>query len=151
MACADLEPLFRCELAVDGEKINRLDVHAQNKATGELLIAFESELGRYGSKGGWENEFEKLCRIQATLRVITGLFKVGSGRRYPQELIGQLNAHNSQFMSGKRGEFLLIFGPEYNREDPSQPWLAYTLSDDMTPTQLSPERPFLAVQYLGPK
>ncbi len=40
-ACADLQPLFGCELAIGGERINRLDVHAQNKTTGELLIAYE--------------------------------------------------------------------------------------------------------------
>jgi hypothetical protein len=59
--------------------------------------------------------------------------------------------HKSRFEAGKRGEFLLIFGPEYNRKDPSQPWLGYTLSDDMTLTQLTPEKPFPAVQYLGPE
>jgi hypothetical protein len=150
-ACADLEPLFGCKLRIGGERIFRLDVHAENQDTGELLIAFESEQGQYGRKGGWENEFRKLCGIQARLRVITGQFKVGEGKRYPQQLQSQLNQHRSTFAAGERGEFLLIFGPEYNRRDPGQPWLVYTLSEDMTLTQLSADAPLFAVEFLGPE
>jgi hypothetical protein len=139
LACEDLEKHFDCELRVDGERIDRIDVHAQNRATDELLIAFESEQGRHGFEKSWRYELVKLCKHDARIRVVTGFFKVGTGRLYTEKLVRELRSYKADFATGKRGEFLLIFGPEYNRKDPDQPGLAYTLSDDMPPPCFHPK------------
>ena len=148
-ACHDLEPLLGCILDVGGERINRLDVHATNARTGELVVAFESELGLWHRKGGWENEFAKLCNIDAKLRVLYCTFDVGEGRRYRGLLRERLWQTQPNF-DHNRGEFLLIAGPAYNSEDPLQPWLAYSIDDGLELTPLSLDDPLLAVKFLYP-
>ena len=121
----------------------------QTPCTGELVVAFESELGLWHRKGGWENEFEKLCRIQARLRVLYCTFEVGEGRRYPGLLRERLRQTQPGF-DHNQGEFLLIAGPAYNSDDPLQPWLAYSIAAGLELTPLSLDDPLLAVKFLYP-
>jgi hypothetical protein len=102
-ACQDLQPLLGCVLEIGGERIRKLDVHASDRGTGELLVAFESELGLWRAKGGWENEFVKLCGIPARLRALYCTLERGEGRRYPGLLRERLEMLRAAFENGRPG------------------------------------------------
>ncbi len=132
-----------------------LDVHVQDDVTGQLLIAFEIEQALWErKKGGWHKEFVQLCATKAKLRIICAYMRVGEGgegKDYLRPLIKKLESKREEFENGEEGEFLIILGPEYNEQDPKQPWSAYVLSRDLTPAPLSPEKKFYAWDYIKRK
>ena len=170
-ASADLQPLFGRCLDISGEcvkggKGGLLDVHVQDDATGDLLIAFEVEYGSYKENKngkGWNEEFVKLCATEADLRAIFAymtLRGVGEKMDYLTPLKKRLKSRWKEFTQGlkkftkgMKGEFLIILGPMYNHKNPRQPWAAYVLdpSEQESPRliPLPPNEPFFACKYLG--
>ena len=63
-ACRDYAAALGREVVVGCEGYGRLDVHAADGETGDLLVAFESELAPWGWNGSsgkdWREEFPKL-------------------------------------------------------------------------------------------
>ena len=75
------------EAAVGREGYGRIDVHATDVETRQLLVAFESELAYWGYNGSsgkdWREEFRKLCKTPAELRVLSSTFPEKTVRRFP--------------------------------------------------------------------
>src|SRR5688572_30145615 len=72
-ACKDCAVALDREVIIEREGHGRLDVFAEDRHTGKLIVAFESELAYwgYGSSGkDWRQEFPKLCGKAAELRVL---------------------------------------------------------------------------------
>jgi hypothetical protein len=124
-ACHEFVRQLGKEADVDADRYQRIDVHAIEKGSGRLLVAFESELARPPNKGDWRNEFRKLCNISADLRVLSSVFEKGGGSQGHLEKL--LSPMRTNFIEGASGPFLLAFGPESARDDPEQWWTAYSL------------------------
>jgi hypothetical protein len=125
----------------------RMDVYARDRSTGELVVAFESELAWWGYNGtsgkDWSEEFPKLCGIRADLRVLTSTFKVGTGAGFPAFLREKLDSMRGAFDRREPGEFCLAFGPEYSKKDPRQDWLAFAVEDDYSLRSLTSAKPLI--------
>lgn len=136
------------EVVVRREYPNRLDVSARFSSDSELAIAFESELAPVGYMGRthaktWREEFVKLCRIPARLRVLSSYFMPGTGRAFESFLRRQLDELAEHFRTATPGQWLLTFGSEDSTRDPDQPWLCFSLDPDLSLRRVdNTEKPF---------
>jgi hypothetical protein len=145
-ACYDYAQELGRKVVVGGERYGRIDVHATDVDTGELLVAFESELAWWGYNGSsgkdWRQEFPKLCRTKAELRVLSSTFQEGTGSTFPMFLRERLDSMKVDYDAGHPGDLCLIFGPEYTRREPDQHWLAYSLErKDFSLRELTSAKP----------
>jgi hypothetical protein len=148
-ACDSLGACLNCDIEVERELYNRTDVHAIDKASGELIVAFESELLPWGSQHkDWRNEFRKLCKTKAVLRVLSATFAAGSGATFPVFLRDKLDSLRAFFDEGSPCGFCLIFGPSPFHEDPEQSWLAYSLEPDYSVRELVSARPLIPLRVM---
>jgi hypothetical protein len=146
-ACNDYGQNPHRELEVRYEGNGRIDVYAVDKRTGAIVVAFETELARWGYNGSsgkdWREEFQKLCKIKAELRVLSSYFKNGTGGKFHEFLQDKLNLMKGNFDERCDGDFCFIFGPERSRKDPEQPWLAYSLEPNFTLRELTSSKPLI--------
>lgn len=143
-ACDDFAKHSGIDVRIGREGHGRLDVFAEDRRTGELVVAFESELAYWGFRGGtkdWREEFPKLCQKNAKLRVLASTFRPRTGRNFRSFLSQKLESMKQCFTGGTQGDFLLIFGPEDTISDPSQCWLAFSLECDFTLRDLVSAKP----------
>lgn len=151
-ACRDLADAHGVPCSVGRERHGRLDVFAAVPGQVRLLVAFESELAYWGYNGAsgkdWRQEFPKLCRVDACLRVLSSTFKAGTGASFPAFLRGRLDSMAADFRTASPGAWCLIFGPEDTRRDPHQPWLAYSLELDFSLRLLRSEVPLRPRQVI---
>jgi hypothetical protein len=147
-ACHGLAASLNCEVEVGREGYNRTDVHAIDRGSRKLLVAFESELAPWGKKGDWRQEFGKLCEADAVLRVLSGTFTPGTGRTFPVFLREKLDYLRASFDKGHSGGFCLIFGPGPFDQDPEQAWLAYSLERDYSVRELVSASPLIPLRVI---
>jgi len=144
-SCLGLAEKLAREAQVGRERYGRLDVHAVYAKSGELFVAFESELAPWGRKGDWRQEFGDL----ATGRLRFASFLVHSvqvqGTCSPEFLKKKIDQLGMPFGSG---DFCLIFGPGPFDEDPDQAWLACSLQSDMTLRELTSAKQLRPVYVL---
>jgi hypothetical protein len=128
-------------------------VLAPCRASPVLSHSSESELAYWDYNGrsekDWREEFRKLCKIKAEIRVLSSTFKSGTGAHFSAFLKERLDSMRASFDAGPQADYCLIFGPESTLEDPEQPWLAYSLERDFTLRELTsaqPLRPRLVIE-----
>jgi len=144
-SCHGLAAKLGKEVQVGREGYGRLDVHAICTKSGELFVAFESELAPWGRKGDWRQEFRSLCERRATLSVLSGTFTPGAGYQCTTFLQQKIQHLAAPYGSG---DFCLIFGPGPFDSDPDQAWLAYSLGPDMRLRHLTSAKPLRPVYIL---
>jgi hypothetical protein len=109
-ACQDYAKELGRKVIVGAEGYGRIDVHATDVGTGELVVAFESELAWWGYNGAsgrdWRQEFPKLCQARAELRVLSSTFQKGTSSTFPALLRGRLDSMRSYFDAGHPGDFV---------------------------------------------
>jgi hypothetical protein len=81
-------------------------------------------------KKTWREEFVKLCRISAKLRVLSAYFLPGTGATFTEFLRCELDSMRDSFVAASPSEWLLLYGSENTNRDPQQAWLAFSLQPD---------------------
>jgi hypothetical protein len=149
-ACLDFAAQLQTTVEIGRNANCPIDVYARNLGDEtqhpyHYLVAFESEQKSYPGKGNWHKEFKDLCGTNAELRVLAGVFKEGEGPGFRARLEQMLRDMRS-FWRGPQGDFCLIFGPEWTKDE--FPWLILSLEQDFSLRDV-PSEPFIPRQVMN--